>query len=149
MNQISSGPGIWVEIARGSGGTAGRPPAAAALGRHGRRRRRMEEENGGRLCRGQTRDKGAERGQDRPGQEQGLRAGGGAAPREMLPGAGIAGKTGIIRVLWQGAITRVVIWNRTETGSQQKLFELQQNLHKCRKSWWCPKTFKLLSGSYF
>lgn len=46
-------------------------------------------------------------------------------------------KTGIIRVLCEGAITRVVIWNRTETGYQQKLFKLQQNLNKCRKSWHC------------
>lgn len=71
----------------------------------------------------------------------GLWAGGGAAPWEIQPGCeefGLRGetlgkKTGIIRVLCEGAITRVVIWNRTETGYQQKLFKLQQNLNKCRK----------------
>lgn len=51
-------------------------------------------------------------------------------------------KTGIIRVLWEGAITRGVIWNRTETRYQQKLFKLQQNLSKCGKRWHCQLAVK-------
>lgn len=73
----------------------------------------------------------------------GLWAGGGAAPWEIRPGREeFGGKTGIIRVLCEGAITRGVIWNRTETRYQQKLFKLQQNLSKCRKRWHCQLAVK-------